>query len=121
MANLFTFPARVLEPVRSLLTAELKKLKLRRKQIDEADPFKDESRINENSVEFDVDEQVGHARSEALKREIDKKIIQVRKALSRVKVGRYGICEKCGHFIDTKRLMIYPETTYCVDCTRKDD
>jgi len=115
----FKFPAVVLEPVKAFLREELEKLKHRRDQINSDDPFLDPDRSRDNAPDIDADEQFGHARSEALKQQLNRRIIQIKKALARIKIGRYGICEKCGDFIDTKRLMVYPETTLCVNCMRK--
>lgn len=116
----FKFPAVVLEPVRAFLTEELKRLKKQRIRVKKEDPFANEDRVNDNAApDLEADEQFGHARFEAIGKHLNKKIIQVKKALSRIKIGRYGICEECGKFIDTKRLMIYPETTICVKCTEK--
>ncbi len=39
--------------------------------------------------------------------------------MAMVKIGKYGVCEKCGKMIDTERLMIMPETTICVSCEKK--
>jgi len=118
--NTFKFPEKVLEPVRKFLAQELSKLKSQKKQVEADDPFADESRTANNSApDFEADEQFGHARSEAVGREINKRMIQIKKALARVRIGRYGICEKCDQFIDTKRLMVYPETTRCVKCMQK--
>ncbi|MBM3205879.1 conjugal transfer protein TraR, partial [Candidatus Shapirobacteria bacterium] len=55
----------------------------------------------------------------ALEGQINRKLIQIKKALSRLKIGKYGVCEKCGKMIDTDRLMIMPETTVCVKCEKK--
>lgn len=115
----FKFPAVVLEPVKTFLQEELKKLKRRHDQIKKDDPFTEPDRTRENAPDIDADEQFGHARSEAINKQINKRIIQIKKALTRIKIGRYGLCEKCGHFIDTQRLMIYPETTLCVNCMRQ--
>ena len=115
----FSFPAKVLEPVKSFLQSELAKLNKRKKEIEKQDPFADTGRVTDNAVDTDAAEQFGHARSEAIKRHINTRIIQVKKALARVKIGKYGICEKCGGFIDTKRLMVFPETTVCVKCEKK--
>jgi len=95
------------------------KAKRRRFQIEKEDPFVDGRSENFASPDTTAAEQFGHARIEAVKGELDKKIIQVRKALSRIKIGKYGICENCGEMIDTDRLVIYPETTFCVKCERK--
>jgi len=116
----FKFPQKVLEPVRKFLISELKHLTKRRERLRKDDPFANEERVNDNAApDFEADEQFGHARLEAASKQLTKKMIQIRKALSRVKIGRYGICEKCGQFIDTKRLMIYPETTLCIQCVKK--
>lgn len=109
-----TFPANILAPVSAFLRTRLKSLEKRKREIDGDDPFKDTSRILDNaSPDTDASEQFGHARASALKNEVQRKIIQTRKALARVKIGKYGICEDCGQMIDTDRLMVYPETTLC--------
>ena len=114
------FPANLLKPVATFLQGRLKKLEKRKKDIDSEDPFKDGSRASDNaSPDTDAAEQFGHARTSALKGQLDKKMIQTKKALSRVKVGKYGICEDCREMIDTDRLMVYPEATFCVSCEKK--
>jgi|SRR3989344_3390323 len=114
------YPAEVLKPVEKHLGQKLTDLLRRKKELAKEDPFADTSRLNDNAaVDTDAAEQFGHLRVNALKRTIDRTIIQVRKAMTRIKIGKYGICERCGKFIDTDRLMIMPETTLCVDCERK--
>lgn len=114
------FPASLLEPIKQFLHLEEKKLNERKKKLEEQDPFKDPKRLADNaSSDADAAEQFGHANVEGLKKEIDRKLVQVRKALTRVKLGKYGICEKCGGMIDTDRLTVFPETTICVKCEKK--
>jgi len=117
----FTFPQAVLEPVKTFLTEELNKITKQVAQVEKDDPFANEDRVNENAKpDMEADEQFGHARAKAISGQLNKKIIQIKKALARIKVGQYGICEKCGQFINTKRLMVYPETTKCVKCREKE-
>lgn len=114
------FPRVVLEPVAKFLRSQLSRLERRKSEVEEDDPFSDLSRINDNaSPDADAAEQFGHARASAVKTELERTIIQTRKALTRVKIGKYGICENCGNMIDTDRLMIYPEATLCISCERK--
>jgi DnaK suppressor protein len=114
------FPQNLLKPVGSFLQARLKSLEKRKKEIDTEDPFKNEERVIDNaSPDTDAAEQFGHARTSALKDSLDKKIVQTRKALTKVKVGSYGICEDCGEMIDTDRLVAYPEATLCAKCQAK--
>lgn len=113
------FPRKLLAPVAKILTDELKELKKRRKDVAGEDPFNDPDRVTDNAIDTDADEQFGHDRSVAIKEQLDRKIIQTRRALSRIKLGTYGICTSCGNMIDTDRLMIYPEATQCVKCSKK--
>jgi RNA polymerase-binding transcription factor DksA len=111
------FPSKLVAPIGRFLRKNLTKLEKRKRQIDKEDPFKDSSRVIGNaSPDTDAEEQFGHARTSAIKEEIERKIIQTRKALTRMKIGKYGICEDCGEMIDTDRLMIYPEATLCARC-----
>jgi RNA polymerase-binding transcription factor DksA len=114
------FPDSIVAPVNDLLSGRLKTLEKRKKEISREDPFKDTERVNDNAApDIEADEQFGHARTSALKSEIGRTIIQLRKALTRIKLGKYGICEECGQMIDTDRLMIYPEATLCTKDSRK--
>ncbi len=113
------FPAAVLKPVRDYLVNEQRRLQERRKRLKEEDPFTDTDRTNDNAaVDTEVAELAGHERIFAIKREVDKALINVRKALTRIKLGRYGVCNNCGRMIDTDRLAINPTAEYCVDCER---
>ena len=108
------FPARLLAPVGRFLQSKLRRLEKTKKEIEKEDPFKNTSRLTDNaSPDTDAAEQFGHARVSAIKGHLDRKIIQTKKAMSRVKLGKYGICEDCGEMIDTDRLMVYPEATLC--------
>lgn len=116
------FPANLLSPVANLLRGKLQTLEKRKDEISKEDPFKDVERVNDNAApDIEADEQFGHARTSALKSEIGRTIIQIKKALARIKLGKYGICEVCGEMIDTDRLMIYPEATLCAkDAAKKE-
>ena len=50
---------------------------------------------------------------------LEKKLLQIKKALRRIKSGKYGICEKCKKDISHKRLKILPEATLCKKCQKK--
>lgn len=116
----FKFPSKILAPIGIFLKHKLAKLEKQKREIDSEDPFNNPSRITDNaSPDTDAAEQFGHARTSAIKEQLDRRIIQTKKALTRIKIGKYGMCEICGKMIDTDRLVIYPETTVCVSCERK--
>lgn len=117
---IITFPARVLEPVRNFLAGEAKKLEKRQEELTKTDPFSDPRRLVDNAAaDTDASEQVGHEQISALKEQVGRRLIQIRKALARIKLGKYGICEKCRKMIDTDRLMVMPEATLCAECAKK--
>jgi len=114
------FPASVLKPVANFLTGEARKLELRRKNLSQKDPFNDPDRVVDNaSPDTDANEQFGHQTVSALKLQIERQLIQIKKALTRIKIGKYGTCEVCGKMIDTDRLMVMPQTTLCAECAKK--
>ena len=117
--DIISFPMKLVLPIKKFLEGEVVKLGKRRKKIKEADPFSDESRTAENSLEEDVDEQIGHFDAEIKAGFVAKQIVQLRKALTRIKLGKYGHCEQCGSMIKTDRLAVKPETTLCIDCERE--
>ena len=39
-------------------------------------------------------------------------------ALEKIKMGKYGICEKCQKTIREERLKIYPAAQYCLNCEK---
>ena len=113
-------PKKLLVPVADALKDQLKTLESTKKKVSESDPFKNTDRATDNAaLDTEAEEQFGHAMTEAMRSQINRKIIQTRKALVRLKIGKYGICENCGKMIDTDRLMIYPEATLCVTCQNK--
>lgn len=114
------YPMEVLRPVKNYLSGKLFGLEKRQKELTHEDPFEDKSRLDDNAaIDADAAERVGHMQVSALKQTIERSAIQVRKALTQIKIGKYGVCERCGKMIDTDRLMVVPETTLCVDCERK--
>ncbi len=120
MKNPITFPAQILKPVRNFLKREEKELEKRKKVLVKEDPFSDTARVGDNAaVDAEAAEQFGHARIEAMRKEIDKRLVEIKKALTRIKIGKYGTCQECGEMIDTDRLTVKPEATLCIKCERK--
>lgn len=118
--SVIQIPAKLLAPVGKFLQERLKKLEKTKNVIEKEDPFKDTSRVLDNaSPDTDAAEQFGHARTAAIKEQLERKVIQTKKALSRIKKGKYGHCEDCDKMINTDRLAVYPEATLCAKCQAK--
>lgn len=120
MAEVTKFPNNLLKPVGAFLSAKLKMLRINRKRIASDDPFNNKARDLESAAaDTEAEEQFEHARIVAIKGELNEKARQIKRALDRVKKGKYGICEACSKMIDTDRLAIYPEATLCASCSKK--
>lgn len=116
------FPKSLIAPVGVFLKTQLKKLEKTRSEVEVEDPFEQPTRTREKAApDEEAEEQVSHLRSLAMQVSLTRRIIQTRRALARVKLGTYGICEKCGNMIDTDRLLVYPEATMCVKCEKKQE
>lgn len=113
------FPLSVLKPLVSYLKGEEKRLHKTKIELKKADPFIVGGRDEDNSVDADVMENVEHDRSSAMRKQVAKSLIEIRKTLTRIKLGKYGLCSKCNRMIDTDRLSIKPTAEYCVDCEQK--
>ena len=118
----FSFPLQVLQPIKDFLVDKQMKLLKRKQALTREDPFSDPARVDDNAaLDADAAEISGHDRVSALKWEGDKMLIEIRKALTRMKLGKYGLCDKCGEMIDTDRLAIDPTIELCVGCGKKNE
>lgn len=112
-------PEKLTRRVKKYLEKRIVELKKSEKKLKRGDPFSDSARATNNSLEEDVDEQIGHFESEIKVGFIKKQIIEFHKALTKIKIGKYGICDKCGEMIDTDRLAVRPEATVCMACEKE--
>lgn len=111
------FPFKILQPLSLHLKKQEAKLKKRKEALLKEDPFSDADRLNDNAaVDAEAAEEFGHDRVFALKQEVDKTLIRIRKTLTKIKIGKFGLCEKCHKLIDTDRLAIDPTATVCIKC-----
>lgn len=116
-----SFPASVLQPLVGYLKREEKRLKETEKELNSQDPFKDENRVDDNAGDADVAEQIDHERVSAGMMEVKKALVEIRKTMTRVKLGSYGTCTGCGKMIDTDRLAIRPTAELCIECVKKQE
>jgi DnaK suppressor protein len=117
--NKISFPAQILKPLVAYLKGERKKLKVTKKELKKVDPFVTGNRDADNSVDSDVAENVEHDRALAMRMQVSRSLVAIRKTLTRIKLGKYGICANCGKMIDTDRLAITPTAEYCMNCAEK--
>ena len=118
--NKQSFPKKVIKPMQDYLVNFQKLLRKRSQQLKKEDPFFDSDRVNDNaSSDADASEISGHDRITALRQDISSRLVIVRKALTKIKLGKYGLCDHCGKMIDTDRLQINPTAELCIACEKK--
>ncbi len=116
----FKFPINILRPIEEHLKKQKVATEKKMVELSSEDPFEDTDRLIDNaSIDTEVKEQIGHERIEAIKLELSRNLVRIRKALTKIKIGKYGICERCGKMIDTDRLAVMPTAELCLDCEKK--
>lgn len=112
----------IINPIKNILTKKEKELAKASKRLKGEDPLLQPDRASQNA-EFveDADEIAGHERVEASRNLLKSAIGQVNKALARLRIGKYGICEKCHRRIDPARLEVFPEATLCAECATAEE
>lgn len=114
------FPKNVLSQIKVYLEQKTSGLESRLKELKKEDPFADKGRLLDRaSDDSEAQNKAGHERIEALQHSLSMALVQTRKALTKIKIGKYGICENCKKMIDTDRLAAMPAATLCVNCERK--
>lgn len=46
---------------------------------------------------------------------------RIDEAIGRIHAGTFGKCEECEDYIPEKRLMVLPESKFCVDCAEQQE
>lgn len=114
------FPYHLVKPIANFLKIQVKRLEKRKKNIIKDDPFINIDRGEDKAApDTEVTDRVRHETLNAIKEQIDRRLVQIRKSLTMIKIGKYGNCESCGRMIDTDRLMVFPEATMCLECEKK--
>ncbi|MBU0650166.1 TraR/DksA C4-type zinc finger protein [Patescibacteria group bacterium] len=97
-----------------------KELHQEEESVKEADPLmREESSDRSETAEsnaIDVEKTIQEARLNL----VQGTLLEVRKALAKVRIGTYGCCEVCKKPIDLARLKAFPQATKCYDCSKKE-
>ena len=112
---------RKLEQERAIVEKELKNFsKEDRKQRGNWDtlfPYFD-GEIGSASLEKAAGEVEEYEAKLPVEHTLEIKLRNINITLKKLEIGKYGICEKCKKPIGLKRLKIFPEARFCVDCQK---
>lgn len=109
-----------LKKVQNLLKKKEKELGDEEKLLKKEDSYKVPERDTlNNEFEDEAYEDEQHVNTDILTKSIVDMRNQVRRALARINIGTYGICEICHKPIDKARLKAFPQATTCVECEER--
>ena len=100
---------------------ELQRENLRR-EIEEqgGDPDSDDAEIDvERGFADSAHATAERARTLSVMKALRANLRWVNRALSKMELGTYGVCERCGNPIGLERLDALPWAILCIDCKRK--
>ena len=114
------FPSTVLSQIGDYLEDRRKDIEKKLQELKKEDPFEDKTRLLDRaSDDSEAQSKAGHERVTALQKQLNVALIETKKALTKIKIGKYGMCENCGKMIDTDRLAAMPTARLCVSCEKK--
>lgn len=118
--SIVQFPKDVLAQIKAYLETKNRETEKKLKELKKEDPFEDGARLlDRGSDDTEAQSKAGHERVAAMQRALSMALVQTRKALTKINIGKYGICENCGKMIDTDRLAAIPTATLCLSCEKK--
>lgn len=57
--------------------------------------------------------------SDAAKRQKQRQLKKLKKALESIDKPSFGVCKECGNMINPKRIMFMPESDKCINCAAR--
>lgn len=100
--------------IKAKLEEKLVELKERAEEIDHDLSEPPDANWSENAIESEGDEVLEKVGAMAMH-----EIHQIESALTKIKAGTYGICERCDEKIAVARLEALPYATRCITCASK--
>lgn len=101
-----------IEKQRDMIAAKIKRLR-------REDPFFTEDRSIIMEPATDAAQLFSHEQIAVLEGQLKRDLGEIESALTKMKKGTYGICERCKKPIDPKRLEVKPQAVYCLKCERE--
>lgn len=114
--NTRNLPKEFIELIKSQLTRKEKELQKEQASLMKEDPYLQSGRTESNSEYMDeaILEDTRKNIADAQVNVVKTMLMEVKRALAAIKIGKYGVCEVCGDPIDKARLKAYPQATTCL-------
>lgn len=116
MSNL---PQTTLEVIKKYLLRQQKEVEKNLKTVEQDDPATQPALAESSEPGTDSWIAENHISTMALGNSLKLAAGSVRKALIKIKEGKYGQCEKCGKQIEVGRLLAMPTASLCLSDSKK--
>lgn len=116
---MLNFPKETLEFIKRYLLRKQKEVEKNLKEVGKDDPAKSPALAESSEPGTDSYIADTHAKTVVLEQQLNNAKTSIKVALSKIKNGVYGKCEKCGKQIEVGRLLAMPTAQYCVSCSKK--
>lgn len=108
-----------IEAIKKYLLRQQKEVEKNLKAVEMDDPATQPALAESSEPGTDSWIAENHISTIALGNSLKKSLVNVRKALTKIKIGTYGKCDNCGREIETDRLLAMPTATVCLACSKK--
>jgi len=113
------FHIKSLKTIKQRLLKDQKEVEKNIKEVEADDPATAPSLVESSEPGTDSYIADAHTKDVALKEQLKKVSDGIHKALTKLRKGSYGKCEKCGKQIELKRLLAMPIAEYCLKDSKK--
>lgn len=108
-----------LDKIRKVLLRQQKKVEEDIKSLEKDDPVMNSGTMETSEPGTDSWLADVHSRAVAIKIGLQGMLHNTKKALEKMRSGKYGKCENCGKMIEAERLEVVPAATLCISCSKK--
>ena len=116
---MLNFPKKTLEFIKRHLLRQQREIDKSLLGVEEDDPAKAPALAESSEPGTDSYIADTHTKIVVLKQYLKKTKTSIGVALSKIKNGVYGKCERCGKQTEVGRLLAMPTAEYCVACSKK--
>ncbi len=111
------YPREFLQEMKVRLLRYRARIEQQEKQVQSEDVSLEAGEASRSAdFEDEATHEIGHAFVQTTVSSLRAMAGQIKRALARMKVGKYGLCERCNSPIDKARLQAFPEATLCLRC-----
>lgn len=104
------------QKIRTLIEQEIEKTNAKIAEYDEmSSPVSPDDAIGRVSR---MDAINNKSVTESALRQAKEKLSKLRHALNRIDDEQFGLCQRCGKAIPVMRVVLMPQSPYCVNCAR---